>query len=324
MQGATTSATLSRIASSLLLAFTRDSHLPNPPHFYHGLLTVKFPNRALAPAATVIALCGLLTGCSSFEKRVVAVESRQAAIQAQIADLQTAQENIIARLVQVRQELDNALQPLRSQSADRGQDLRSMVREVTALEEQILELDDRISSLSEQVATGRGVSNATPQVGTAMPPPRGARTLATPRGETPLTNSQATSLYNSAYTDYLRDNYDLCVQGFEEYLRRFGTSDRGDDARYWIGVCQAAAGDNEAARKSFRTLIREYPSSDLVPDALFNDALIVRQQGNREAALGAFRRLIRGYLTSDAAFLACRELAKLGADPPSSCEELQN
>ncbi len=119
-----------------------------------SLVTVKFRHRALAPAATMIALCGLLTGCSSFEKRVVAVESRQSAIEAQIADLQTAQENIVARLVQVRQELDNALRPLRTQSADRGQDLRSMVREVTALEEQIVELDDRISRLSEQVATG--------------------------------------------------------------------------------------------------------------------------------------------------------------------------
>lgn len=289
-----------------------------------SLVTVKFRHRALAPAATMIALCGLLTGCSSFEKRVVAVESRQSAIEAQIADLQTAQENIVARLVQVRQELDNALRPLRTQSADRGQDLRSMVREVTALEEQIVELDDRISRLSEQVATGRGVSNATPQVGTAMPPPRGARTLATPRGETPVTTGQATSLYNSAYTDYMRGNFDLCVQGFEEYLRRFGTSDRADDARYWIGECQAAAGDNEAARKSYQTLIREYPSSDLVPDALLNDALIVQQQGNREAAVGAFRRLIRAYVTSDAAFLACAELAKLGADRPSSCEEMQN
>ena len=70
----------------------------------------------LASSLTVLAFAA---ACAPSEQRLVSIESRQAATEAQVADLQTAQQNIIARLVQVRQELDNSLQPLRTQSAAR-------------------------------------------------------------------------------------------------------------------------------------------------------------------------------------------------------------
>lgn len=268
--------------------------------------------------------CLAAAGCTSLEPRFAAVEARQDALEAQIADLQTAQQNIVARLVQLRSELDNALQPIRTQSADRGENLRSMIRDVTALEEQYVELEARISQLTEQFAAGAPAGGATPSLPPAMPPPRGARAGSgtTPR-PTATQDNQAQQLYNSAFNDYLRENYDLCIPGFEEYIRRYGTSDRADDAQYWIGQCHLSAGREQAARDSFSALIRDYPNSDLIPDAMLNDALILQQQGRAEAAAEAFRRLVQAYAQSDAAFLACNELTKLGADRPAACDEMQ-
>lgn len=273
-------------------------------------------------AVVFLAVAAVTAGCQSFEQRFVGIESRQAAIEAQLADLQAQQQTLIARQVQLRQELDNALQPLRTQSADRGEDLRSMQREVTALEERIAEVDDRIGRLSEQLAAG-GVSRPgdRPPTGQAMPPPRG--TTGTPQSVQPQTpaDSEATTLYNSAFNDYLRQSYDLCIQGFEEYIRRYPSSDRADDARYWIGECHASRGDNASARNAFRDLIRDYPSSDRIPDAMFRDAFILKDEGQTGAAVEAFRRLIQAYGQSDAAYLACGQLTSLGAERPASCGE---
>lgn len=281
--------------------------------------------RASRAATPLLCLAALVTiGCSSFEQRFTAVESRQAALEQQVADLQQEQSTIANRLLQLRQELDNALQPLRTQSADRGEDLRSMRREVTALEEQLAAVNDRIGRLTESMAAGGGPARGEEQVGLAMPPPRGARPPQTgTTGAPAVADSAATTLYNSAFNDYLRENYELCVQGFEEYIRRYGTSDRADDAQYWIGECHSSGGDPAAAREAFRTLIRDYPDSDKIPDAMLRDGLILREGGQGEAAAEAFRRLIQGYPASDAAFLACGQLGQMGAAAPQICQEIQ-
>lgn len=274
-----------------------------------------------SPGVAILLVVLATGGCQSFEQRFSVIESRQNAIEAQLADLQSQQQTLIARVVQVRQELDNALQPLRTQSADRGEDLRGMRREVTALEEQIALLDERIGRLTEQIAAGGTGVGGEQQLGTPMPPPRGARApTAQPSGATEPEGSEATNLYNSAFTDYTRKNYELCVQGFEEYIRRYGASSRAAEAQYWIGECEAARGNVREARAAFQKLIQEYPDSDKIPDAMFRDAVILKDQNQIDAAAAAFRRLIEAYPTGDAAFLACRQLDQLGVDKPAACE----
>ncbi len=269
---------------------------------------------------TSVSVVVLATGCSSGEQRLVSIESRQAAVEAQVADLQTAQQNIIARLVQVRQELDNSLQPLRTQSADRGEDLRSMEREVTALEAEVAEMDARIARLTEQLAGGGGPPSEATRLGTAMPPPRGARAPSA-QEPSPAQQNAASTLYNGAYNDYLRENWELCVQGFEDYMRRYASSDRTDNAQYWIGMCERERGQLAAAHTAFQSVVRDHPNSELVADAMLNDGLILKEEGRERAAAESFRRLIQAYTESDAAFLACGQLRELGLQRPGTCEQ---
>ena len=276
--------------------------------------------RRLSLLASSMSVLALASACASGEQRLVNIESRQAAMEAQVADLQTAQQNIIARLVQVRQEIDNSLQPLRTQSADRGEDLRSMGREVTALESEMAEMDARIARLTEQLAAGGGAPSEATRTGTAMPPPRGAQAPSA-RAPSGAQQSAANTLYNSAYNDYLRENWELCVQGFEEYVRRYETSDRTDNARYWIGMCERERGQLSAAHTAFQSVVRDHPDSDLVPDAMLNDGLILKEEGRERAAAESFRRLIQAYADSDAAFLACGQLRELGLQRPGTCEQ---
>ena len=157
-----------------------------------------------------------------------------------------------------------------------------------------------------------------------MPPPRGVRpSVASGDAEPVQADSPASRLYNDAFNDYLRRNYDLCVQGFQEYIRQYGSSEFADDAQYWIGECHASNGNRRAARQAYQELIRQYPGSDKIPDAMFNDAAILKEEDQGGAAAEAFRRLIQAYPNSDAAFLACSQLSSMGFDVPAACREIR-
>jgi len=273
--------------------------------------------RSVARCAALIALVPLLA-CTSFEQRVVAVENRQAAIEQQIAELQTGIMETQARLARIQADIDNALDPLRTQNADRGEDLRAMRREVTALEQQLDEFGARIAQLDESVASGGGGGGGLAAAGPAMPPARGQRTVDDGRRAAPQ-DDVARELYNGAYNDYLRDNYELCIQGFEEYLRLYPTSARAANSQYWIGVCHREQGRPQQARRAFQQVIADYPSNDLAADAMFNDALILREMGRMDDAAETFARLIQAYPNRDAALLACGQLEDLGAELPEAC-----
>jgi tol-pal system protein YbgF len=268
--------------------------------------------------ARCIALAALLPlfACSSFEQRVVAVENRQSAVEQQIAELQQAQADISARLARVQSEIDGALDPLRVQQADRGENLRALQREVTAMEEQMAEMDTRIGLLRDEMGTGGGTAGAT--AGPAMPPARGQRTVDA-GGPEQAPPDESMQLYNGAYGDYLRGNYELCVQGFGEFVRLYPTSPRAANSHYWSGMCQRDLGRLDEARQAFDRVIRDFPDSEVVADAMFMDALILRDAGREDEAAEAFRRLIQAYPNRDQALLACGQLSELGADLPEVC-----
>jgi tol-pal system protein YbgF len=267
--------------------------------------------------ATLAALVPLLA-CTSFEQRVVAVENRQAAIEQQISELQTGIMETQARLVRVQSDLDEALDPLRTQNADRGEDLRAIRREVTALEQRIADYDARIAELLAAAEAG-GNRNGGGTLGSPMPPARGQRTVTD--GRTAPPDDAAQTLYTGAYNDYVRDNYELGIQGFEEYLRLFPGGPRAANSRYWIGVCHRQLGRLDDARRAFQQVIADYPSNDLAADAMFNDALILRELGRDDDAAATLNRLIQAYPNRDAAFLACGLLEDLGVAPPAACSQ---
>jgi len=193
-------------------------------------------------------------------------------------------------IARIQADIDTALDPLRTQDADRGEDLRAMRREVTALEAQMDEYGARLAQLDEAVATGGGGGGGgVATAGPAMPPARGQRTVDDGSRAAPQ-DDVARTLYNGAYNDYLRDNYELCISGFEEYLRLYPTSARAANSQYWIGVCHREQGRPQQARRAFQQVIADYPSNDLAADAMFNDALILRELGRTDDAAETFAR----------------------------------
>jgi tol-pal system protein YbgF len=153
-----------------------------------------------------------------------------------------------------------------------------------------------------------------------MPPARGQRTVSA-GGAAPAVDDAAAQLYSGAYGDYLDERYELCVQGFEEYLRLYPTSASADNSLYWTGMCQRQLGRMAEARRAFQQVVADYPDSEVAADAVFNDALILVELGRTDDAIESFRRLIQAYPDRDAAFLACGQITELGGEAPEVCQQ---
>ena len=107
-------------------------------------------------------------------------------------------------------------------------------------------------------------------------------------------------LYSQAYADYARGNYDVAIQGFQEYLKDYPTTDFSDNAQYWIGECLYGKQKYNEAVEAWNTLLRDYPSSDKLPDARFKKGLALEKLGRRSQALVEYRYVAERYPNSEA------------------------
>lgn len=259
------------------------------------------------PRALIVA-CALLVlpGCASMQQRVTDSENRAVTLEAQVADLQANQQNIIARLTQIREDLEVALDPLRTLQADSGATMTALESDVTALQQLAELLTERIDTLAAGGTTPSDLGTR-PGVDTTAP-------------STPSTASAQDALFNAAYMDYTAAQYVLAVSGFEEYLSRYPESARVPDAMYWIGESLAAQDLHTDARRRFLEVTQRFPIAAKVPDALLRAALEAVALGQVDDAVRELRQLVAAHANTDAAQVGCLQLDRMGQALPAGCQ----
>src|SRR5262249_13252916 len=118
---------------------------------------------------------------------------------------------------------------------------------------------------SPRPVPGPGVPGAPPP-----PPPRAPGAAPAPR-----------ELYSQADAVFARENYDLAIQGFTEYIKNYPGTDFTDNAQYWIGECLYGKKQYNEAIEAWNTLFRDYPSSDKLPDARVKKGMALERLGRR-------------------------------------------
>ncbi len=274
--------------------------------------------RRQPPTLRLLALLVLVfaaPACASMQQRVTESENRSNTLEAQVADLQASQQNIISRLAALRADLEAALDPIRAQQAGGGADLR-------ALEAQVATLSEQLRQLTTALSQAQGATATTPTTGT----PAMATPIPATGGEQPSTELDATSrteegaLFNSAYADYTAGQFIVAVSGFEEFLVRHPGSTRAADALYWIAESLAAQDLHDDARRRFLEVTQAYPDNPKVPDAVLRAALEAVELGQRDDAIRELRQLIAAHRSSDAALIGCMQLDRLGETLPAGCQ----
>ncbi|HPC88687.1 MAG TPA: tol-pal system protein YbgF, partial [Candidatus Saccharicenans sp.] len=129
--------------------------------------------------------------------------------------------------------------------------------------------------------------------------------------QTVVVTIPAQEMYNNAYSDYLKGNYDLAIESFKLFLQQYPATPLADNALYWIGECYYSQGKYTEAIESFNDLLLNYPNGDKVPAAYLKKGMSFIQQGKKDEALATFKLLVSKYPQQEEARLAQQKINEL-------------
>lgn len=121
-------------------------------------------------------------------------------------------------------------------------------------------------------------------------------------------------LYQTAYRDYQRGNWDLAVEGFTDFLRANPDSDLADNAAYWIGESHYSQQKYREAIEQFDQVVSRFPESDRIPAALLKKGLAYIELGQRAQGIVQLQYVVHEHPRSQEASLAREKLRSLGID----------
>jgi tol-pal system protein YbgF len=115
---------------------------------------------------------------------------------------------------------------------------------------------------------------------------------------------EARLIYESAYRNYIKGDYQEAISGYEDYLKIQPDSPLSPNAVYWIGECYAAMGKSQEAVNKFQELLTKYPNSNKRPTALYKMGVIYEEAGDKKTSAYYYNKVINDYPNSPEATLA--------------------
>ena len=253
----------------------------------------------------LVAAVVLLGGC--YGKQIYELETQAARQQRTIRALEdslNASRHAISELDSI---IGKESVPYRSRRADMGTRVDELQTRVEILESLVKENRYRISQISL-----RG--------GPAVQVPGGPGAQAQ-EDSVLLQASLAQHLFETAYVDYTKGDFESAIAGFKDFVAGFPMTDFSDDAQFMIGRSQFLLGDYENAITEFRRVLDNYPSGDRVPPAMYNLGLCYIEIDDIETAREYFKIVVSRYPTTTEAREAQSMLDSLPPPPPPEEED---
>jgi len=178
-----------------------------------------------------------------------------------------------------------------------GAQLNEMTRRFDRLTDELGRTQELVRGRDRGPSPGAGTDGGTF-------PPSGRRTS--------TTTTDPDGLYNTAYADFSKGNYELAISGFEEYLQQFPGTTKADNALYWVGECNFSQGNFAEALRSFDRLLEQYPGSDRAASGNLKKALTFLEQNQVDQAIVQLQYVVSTYAGTDEARVARDKLTSLG------------
>jgi TolA-binding protein len=262
--------------------------------------------------------------------------------------IQRNQAEIKADLQRADRQSVQSLSELQKSVAQVGARLDDLGRDTAQIQGRIDELRRRVDTLALQLdvvgAPPAAVPPSRPGPAPAAPPAEPARsagaspgpppaaTPSTPGAPAPAGSTvpvgaggrQASDLYQTAYIDYTKGNYNLAIAAFKEFIRLYPSTDLAEKAQYWIGEAHfslardlqtrgdrtRAAQEFERAVQEFRRVMINYPRGDRVPTAVYKEAVALLELGQGGLAEARLQFLVDQFPYTEEAAKAKEELAR--------------
>lgn len=253
------------------------------------------------------------------------------AAQRQISELQDELANI-KRTASSKDEVQNVNVRIAEQTETLLKSNATLVTKVNEIEERIAstqgsveDTTHRLDQLAQQAARSqRDIEDLRTRLTTlqSTPPPPGTApgtgTAATGELTVPAPAAQPVGdpmeTYQAAYRDYQRGNYDLAIEGFQDFLASNGQADLADNAAYWIGESLFSQKKYREAIQQFDAVVNKYPKSDKVPGALLKKGYAYINVGEKAQGVVQLQYVLHEHPKSQEASLARQKLKQLGIE----------
>jgi tol-pal system protein YbgF len=161
------------------------------------------------------------------------------------------------------------------------------------METRIDELQTRLEILESQVDENR--YNISQMSMRRAPFPETADTSGVPADTSMARASIATHIYETAYMDFTKGDFESAIAGFTDFVSRFPMTDFSDDAQFMIGQSYYVMEDYPKGIIEFRKVLDRYPAGDKVPEAMSRLGHSYLKIDDIETARQYFKILVNRY-----------------------------
>ncbi|MFQ5604587.1 MAG: tol-pal system protein YbgF [bacterium] len=202
-----------------------------------------------------------VTGCAS--------KSRFRTYETEIDSLKRELKFLKEQNSQLRRELDELKKPftnqealIRQNKADLATQIEEISRQLEEVQNQLQDTNYRITALMQRSGGFETELVQNENETTA------ADSTTEENATKPFSVDESRKLYNTAHRDLIRGNYQLALQGFNQFIQQYPNSELADNAQYWIGEVYYAQGRYSTAIEEFEKVVRRYRDGDKRPAAL--------------------------------------------------------
>ncbi len=268
-------------------------------------------NPQLRARATLVLLAAplVLGGCvGAFFRQPVNVEVTRD----EVEGMRKEQAEILALVRDLKTQMDSQTEATAAMRADTNAQLRDLEQKLEVLRSQLEDQGVRFEKFQRRVQ--ESPPPATMPTATLPDTGMGSPAETTAMGDTDVPDrptASATELYDAAYRDWSRGNYQLAVAGFEDLLKYYPQSDRADNAQFYIGESYFALGDLDRAIQEYLKVRDLYPDGNKRPAATLKLGYAFLRKGDSATARKYFETVMREYPDSPEARLAKDKLDSL-------------
>ena len=197
---------------------------------------------------------------------------------------------------------DEKISAIARNQADLAQSKENFSLSMQFFKEELNGLKDSLSKINDRLTNIPAGAAGMPPGGAADAGNAPAAGGANPQVQDP------SSIYYAAYSDYIKENFDLAIEGFRQFIRNFPDSGLADNSLYWIGECYYAKKKYQDAINTFNELLVKYKDGDKVPAATLKKGYALIEMGRQSEGIAILKELISRFPLSEEASLAQQKI----------------
>ncbi len=248
-----------------------------------------------------LAACLLISGMvgcagSSRNQRIDAQQTQMDNLRREVSFLQQQNSQYKRELESLKKQITEFELASRQDKADLRAKFDEVLQQAAAVQTQLQDTNARITRLTRGPLSPIDNRPASPDE--APTPDTSGRKVPS------FAVDQSRELYNTAYRDFIRGNYQLSLSGFQEFVKQYRNSELIDNAQYWIGEVYYAQGRYPQAIQEFEKVLRLYSTGDKTISALLKIGYSYININETEQGRTYLNQVIKDYPDSDEAKLA--------------------